>query len=99
MDTLKKISAALRMWPWSLAAIILFVVIGVFAPTQLPVVIYKAAMVSLFGVIGYWLDRSLFGYARPHDFFGEGQHTVGALLMLRRAAIILACILGGTLGV
>ncbi|MCO1337156.1 putative holin, partial [Microbulbifer sp. OS29] len=78
---------------------------------QLPVVLYKTALVTGAVVLGYWLDRSLFHYARPHDFFQlslrlQKDSMVGArelrlnasLATLRRALIVLACVLGMTLG-
>ncbi len=51
-----------------LLAIALLAVIAVASPAQLPVVLYKAALVALAGVMGYWLDRVLFPYARPDSF-------------------------------
>ncbi|BEU95533.1 putative holin [Acidovorax sp. DW039] len=38
------------------------------APAQLPVVLYKAALIALAAVLGYWLDRALFPYARPDGY-------------------------------
>ncbi|MNG11322.1 hypothetical protein D3C84_948560 [compost metagenome] len=65
-------------------------------PEQLQVVVYKAGLVTLGAVLGYWIDRSLFLVeARPHECIG-GIHIVGA--WVRRAVIVLACILGLTLG-
>jgi hypothetical protein len=51
-----------------LLAALLLVVIAVVSPVQLPVVLYKAALIALAAVIGYWLDRALFPYARPDSF-------------------------------
>lgn len=48
--------------------IALLCVVAVTAWHQLPVVIYKIALVSLAGVAGYWLDRALFPYARPDNY-------------------------------
>lgn len=50
------------------AAVLLLAVIAVVSPAQLPVVLYKAALITLAAVIGYWLDRVLFPYARPDGF-------------------------------
>lgn len=49
-------------------AVLLLAVIAVVSPVQLPVVLYKAALIALAAVIGYWLDRALFPYARPDSF-------------------------------
>lgn len=51
-----------------LLAAALLAVIALVSPVQLPVVLYKAALVALAAVIGYWLDRALFPYARPDSF-------------------------------
>lgn len=51
-----------------LLAILLLVVIAVAKPVQLPVVAYKVALVALAAVMGYWLDRALFPYARPDSY-------------------------------
>ncbi|MFG6287083.1 putative holin [Pseudomonas aeruginosa] len=53
-------------------------------------------LVTLGAVAGYWIDRSLFPYvARPHEC-SANLVVVGA--WLRRGLIVLACILGLTLG-
>lgn len=51
-----------------LLAVVLLAAIAVAKPVQLPVVVYKAALVALAAVMGYWLDRALFPYARPDSF-------------------------------
>ena len=65
-------------------------------PEQLQVVLYKSALVTFGAVLGYWIDRGLFGAQdRPHKC-AMWQTLVAA--WLRRALITLACILGLTLG-
>lgn len=51
-----------------LLAGLLLAVIAVVSPVQLPVVLYKAALVALAAVLGYWVDRALFPYARPDAY-------------------------------
>lgn len=51
-----------------LIAAALLAVIAMVSPAQLPVVLYKAALISLAAVLGYWIDRSLFPYARPDSY-------------------------------
>lgn len=53
---------------WLAAALVLLVAVAVLSPAQLPVVLYKAALIALAGVLGYWLDRALFPYARPDGY-------------------------------
>ncbi|MBY0574688.1 MAG: putative holin [Undibacterium sp.] len=57
-----------RMLDWSIIALALSAIIALFFPHQLPVSLYKLSLISLAGVVGYWLDRSLFPYARPDRF-------------------------------
>lgn len=51
----------------SLAAVLLML-IAIISPVQLPVVLYKATLIALAAVLGYWLDRVLFPYARPDGY-------------------------------
>lgn len=57
-----------RLGGWLLIALALAGVVWLTAPHQLPVSLYKLSLVTLAGVLGYWLDRSLFPYARPDVF-------------------------------
>ena len=57
-----------RMFGWLLLAIVLIASIAAISPQQLPVALYKLCLITLAGVVGYWLDRGLFPYARP-DFY------------------------------
>ncbi len=53
---------------WLAAAVVLLTLIALISPVQLPVVLYKAALIALAAVLGYWLDRALFPYARPDGY-------------------------------
>lgn len=57
-----------RMADWLLAAIVLTILVFLLAPHQLPVSLYKLSLIALAAVAGYWIDRSLFPYARPDSF-------------------------------
>lgn len=59
-----------RLFGWLIATVLLLVVIALLAPQQLPVSLYKLSLVTTAGVVGYWLDRSLFPYARPDGLMG-----------------------------
>lgn len=54
-----------RLFWWLIATLLLLAVIGLIYPQQFPVSLYKLSLVTMAGVVGYWLDRSLFPYARP----------------------------------
>lgn len=88
-----------RFWPWLLLSALLLLAIGLTTPEQLPVVLYKLSLVTLGAVLAYWVDRSLFPYDRPHTYAETGEDLIPrGLAMLRRALIVLACVLGLTLG-
>jgi Putative 2/3 transmembrane domain holin len=57
-----------RMTGWLVAALVLSLTVLAIAPQQIPVSLYKVNLIAIAGVIGYWLDRALFPYARPDRF-------------------------------
>ena len=65
--------ARVRMADWVIAAALLTLLVWLIAPQQIPVSLYKLSLVALAAVAGYWIDRSLFPYARP-DLFFELRH-------------------------
>lgn len=83
-----------RMTDWTLITLALLLCLAIIAPNKLPIVLYKAGLVTLGGVLGYWIDRALFPYARPNQV----QRAERAMAGIRRALVVLACILGLTLG-
>ena len=54
-----------RLLSWVISASCLLALIGFISPAQLPVVLYKLALVSIASIIGYHLDRALFPYSSP----------------------------------
>lgn len=70
-------------------------IIAYVSPQQLTVTVYKMSLVTLFALIGFRLDRMIFPYARPDKVSGEHRDAAG----LRRAIVIAAAIVGGTIGV
>jgi len=93
-----------RLIGWFCITLGLLCALALLNPHQLPVVLYKLSLVSLGAVLGYWIDRSLFPYARPHAYMpwhpGDCKNISVpiALIMIRRAVVIFAVILGLTLG-
>lgn len=67
------------------------------APQQVPLVAYKSLVVLLGGYLGYWADRWLFPYARPHTFDKHNAEDSYAPIfrttMIRRAIIVAAFVL------
>ena len=55
-----------RLTSWWLIAMALSALVFLIAPQQLPVSLYKLNLIALAAVAGYWIDRSVFFYARPN---------------------------------
>ncbi|WP_036232912.1 putative holin [Marinobacterium litorale] len=101
-----------RLTSFAVIALILTLVIAILAPHQLGVTLYKLSLVSLAAVLGYWIDRVVFPYARPHEFFhiadwlrqgnnAEGSRAVrhcAGTATLRRAIVMAAVIIAIALG-
>lgn len=93
----------LRAWPWLLGALVTTLVVAAVAPYQLGVLVWSLSKLSLGAYLGYWIDRSVFHYARPHALQPTPMSTPQiygfAAAMLRRAIIIASAILALGLGV
>lgn len=96
-----------RLLGWLIVTLVLLLALAIAAPEQMPVVVYKLALVLLGAVLAYWVDRALFPYGRPHACLsGDAAWTPAtygleirfAVACIRRALIVLACVLGLTLG-
>lgn len=111
------LSALLRRLPrlsnWWLIAVALSAVVLLIAPQQLPVSLYKLSLISLAALAGYWLDRALYPYARPHELdpgairadapvahvtLHVAQSREFSAAMLRRAVIVAAAMISVALG-
>ena len=57
-----------RMSGWLLVTLLLVAAIAVTAPKLLPVSLYKLSLITSAAWVAYWIDRSLFPYARPDSF-------------------------------
>lgn len=97
----KNLLDKLRIGPWLILALITTVAVGFLYPHQLGVLLWSLTKLCWGAYLGYWIDRSIFPYARPGDYQcsnGSGLSAI-ALLMLRRAIIIAAAVLALGLGV
>lgn len=65
----------IRMADWMIAATLLWLLVFLIQPAQLALSIYKLALVALAALAGFWIDRSLFSYARPETFFSLSRDT------------------------
>jgi hypothetical protein len=84
------------MLDWGVIAALLTLAIGILAPHQLGVTLYKLSLVSLAAVAGYWIDRGLFPYARPDELTLSDSQVSAAFI--RRAIVVAAVILGVSWG-
>jgi len=107
-----------RLMPWlifSIALIATALVAQQYMPGSVVAVsLYKLHLLALAGWGGYWLDRALFPYDRPHEYLqmdeddaakaqadAELTMIVGnafALSMMRRAVVVAACLICVGLG-
>lgn len=69
----------LRLGPWLVAALIMAAIVGVLYPHQLGVLLWSLTKLSFGAYLGYWIDRSLFPYARPHELFSKAAHVSGTI--------------------
>ena len=65
----KKLFSA-RRWltVFGVVTVCIFVFLAALSPQQLPVIAYKAGLVSFAACVGVWLDRAIFPYARPSGY-------------------------------
>ncbi len=114
LSKLNKLSKSLRMWQWVSLGIIFSTTLYFVAPQQLGLLLLKATYITIAIAIGYWADRIIFYYARPHKMEAEAWrevigHTVKderiesayraySLAMLRRAIVVGAVVLAFCLG-
>lgn len=112
------VSRARRMVAWfALSAVLMVVALftqATWPGSVLALTLYKAHLLALGGWGGYWLDRALFPYDRPHlhllpdeepddaplnaDLVQVSPGTLFGSSMLRRAVIVAACLICVGLG-
>ncbi|MBL1267633.1 MAG: hypothetical protein COA87_007770 [Halomonas sp.] len=92
----------LRIGPWLILALITTIGVAFLYPHQLGVLLWSLTKLCWGAYLGYWIDRSIYPYARPAVFNPDkdlNERTLWELLMLRRAIIISAAVLALGLGV
>jgi hypothetical protein len=103
-ETLQKALDLIRAWPLAAVGAFLVLVVLLADLARVDVLIWGLTKVAVLAYAGYWIDRWLFPYARPHDHWfalGAAEHAlpdeITVLPQIRRAIIIAACILTATL--
>ena len=76
-------------------SIMLLTAVFLISPAQIPVIIFKASLVTLAAILGYWIDYLLFPHMRPGIIDKiEQDPIIRASIAIRRAIIIFGTILG-----
>lgn len=83
----------LRTSPLLLLGLIAFAFVAWLNPAKLGLMLWGCARLTVYAWIGYWVDRLMFPYARPHELDGIAEGTAWK----RRALIVAAAILAGAL--
>lgn len=108
MSTLR----APRLTSFAVITLILTAAIALLAPHLLSVTLYKLSLVTLAAVLGYWIDRAVFHYLRPHELLQQSdlaRHqndrvtaeecaADASVATIRRAIIMAAVIIAISLG-
>lgn len=79
--------------PLLVLGLIAFGIVFLLNPAKLGLMLWGCARLAVYAYIGYWVDRALFPYARPHTLDGIAEGTAWK----RRALIVSAAILAGAL--
>jgi hypothetical protein len=88
-----------RMWDWWVATVAAAVLVWWLAPAQFQVVAYKISLITLAIMVAYWADKSLFSRASDRIHKKMQRDVYGAARLLTRALVVLAVVLGITLGI
>jgi hypothetical protein len=83
----------LRATPLLLLGAVTFLWVLHLNPAKVGLLIWGASRIGLCAYLGYWVDRIIFPYARPHALEGIAQGTAWK----RRALIVSAAIIAGAL--
>lgn len=109
-----KLQQKFRMWQWVALAIAFTAALYFIAPQQLGVLLLKATYITIALAIGYYADRVMFYYARPHEMLNaawvettththksercEAAYRAYSLAMIRRAIVVAAVVIAFALG-
>lgn len=83
----------LRASPLLLFGAATFVVVLVLNPAKAGLLIWGVARIGVYAWLGYWVDRVIFPYARPHTLTGIAEGTAWK----RRALIVAAALIAGSM--
>lgn len=92
---MKMTENAFRAWPWLIGSLLTTSIVALLHPQQIGVLVWSLSKLSLGAYLGYWIDRTVFGYARP-DRVPASQ---APMAWLRRAIVMGAVVIALGLGV
>lgn len=87
------IKDALRGYPLLVFFLLTFTVTALMAPAKVGLTLYGLSKIAAGLFMGYWGDRTIFPYARPHKLQGIEAGTSWK----RRAIIVAACVVAAAL--
>lgn len=82
-----------RASPLLAVFIITLVITAALNPAKLGLAVWGVAKLGMGGYVGYWIDRLIFPYARPHQLIGIEAGTSWK----RRALIVAAAVVASAL--
>lgn len=91
---LKRIIDKARALPILAVAAVMLAIAVMSSSISILFTLYALGKVALFGYLGYWIDRVVFPYGRPHLADGEDLQVFASI---RRAIIVAACIIAAGL--
>lgn len=89
----ERITSALRASPLLVVGLVFLVPVVFMAPQKVGLLLWGLCKLGAYGYGGYWLDRWLFPYARPHSLTGTDALAAQA----RRALIVSAAVIAGAI--
>lgn len=93
---MKAFKDILRASPWLAITMVCVIGLAFYAPHQVGLLGWTLAKISMGAFVGYWIDRSIFHYARPTDMDADKSAFLHSCY--RRAIIIASVILACGLG-
>lgn len=70
-QTVSRFLDVLRAWPLAAIALALVAVVLLTDLARLDLLIWGLTKVAVLAYAGYWIDRWIFPYARPHDWWWD----------------------------
>ena len=93
-SVLDRVLGFFRAWPVALVAAALLAITFLSSEISAVIVLYGFGKLALAGYLGYWLDRWIFPYGRPHEQQGQDAEIFASI---RRVLLVAACLVSAAL--